>query len=162
MIRNIIYKLRKKLISWILSKKIHSKGSIFFYGKKAPIIRGRNIFVGENFRINEYSYLSARGKSKIVIGNSVTISSFAKLITASYDIEQYFNIGKNTNNDIHKEEDIYLGNNCWVGAGAIILGGVRLEGDNVIVAAGAIVTKSFKGSNLILGGIPARIIKSKT
>lgn len=54
-------------------------------------------------------------------------------------------------------EPVAIGNNCWIGAGAIILGGVTL-GDNVTVAAGAVVTKSFRGDCLI-GGVPARILK---
>lgn len=54
-------------------------------------------------------------------------------------------------------EPVTIGNNCWIGAGAIILGGVTL-GDNVSVAAGAVVTKSFRGDCLI-GGVPARILK---
>jgi acyl-[acyl carrier protein]--UDP-N-acetylglucosamine O-acyltransferase len=56
----------------------------------------------------------------------------------------------------HRVERTKIGNNVFLGAGAIILPGVTL-GDNVIVGAGAIVTKSF-GSDVILVGNPARII----
>ena len=41
---------------------------------------------------------------------------------------------------------------------AVINPGVTL-GNNVVVASGAVVTKSF-GSNLVIGGNPARIIKT--
>lgn len=52
---------------------------------------------------------------------------------------------------------VTIGNDCWIGAGAIILGGVTL-GDNVTVAAGAVVTRSFPG-DCIIGGVPARVIR---
>ncbi|MDG6348291.1 DapH/DapD/GlmU-related protein [Luteimonas sp. 8-5] len=59
--------------------------------------------------------------------------------------------------DIHEPADpIVIGNDCWIGAGAIILPGVNL-GDHVVVAAGAIVTKSFE-CNQLIGGVPARVI----
>lgn len=51
---------------------------------------------------------------------------------------------------------ITLADNVWVGYGAKILKGVQL-GENTIVAAGAVVTKSF-AKNLIIGGNPAKII----
>src|SRR5699024_12336107 len=45
---------------------------------------------------------------------------------------------------------ITIGDNCWIGGNATIIGGVTL-GDNVVVAAGATVTKSF-GDNVVIGG----------
>jgi len=54
---------------------------------------------------------------------------------------------------------IRLENNVLIGAGAIVLPGVKI-GKNTIVGAGAVVTKSF-GSNLIIAGNPAKEIISK-
>ena len=51
-----------------------------------------------------------------------------------------------------------IGNDCWIGGHATILPGVHL-GNNVIVAAGAVVTRSF-GDDVIIGGNPARIIRT--
>ncbi|WP_341780080.1 sugar O-acetyltransferase [Levilactobacillus sp. HBUAS70063] len=52
---------------------------------------------------------------------------------------------------------VTLGDDVWVGGGAIICPGVTL-GNNVIVGAGAVVTKSF-GDNVVVAGNPARVVK---
>lgn len=55
-------------------------------------------------------------------------------------------------------DPIKIGDNCWLGANSIILPGVQL-GNHVIVAAGAVVTRSFEEDNILLGGVPATVIK---
>jgi acetyltransferase-like isoleucine patch superfamily enzyme len=57
-----------------------------------------------------------------------------------------------------KQASIIISDNCWIGAGAIILPGVHL-GNHTIVAAGAVVTKSFSDENCILAGNPALVRK---
>lgn len=53
---------------------------------------------------------------------------------------------------------IVLGKNMWVGSNATILQGVTI-GDNAVVAAGAVVNRNV-AANTIVGGVPARVIKS--
>ncbi len=55
-------------------------------------------------------------------------------------------------------QDVVIGENCWIGMNSMILPGVVL-GDNTVVGAGAIVTKSFPDGHCVLGGNPARKIK---
>lgn len=50
-----------------------------------------------------------------------------------------------------------IGDNCYVGAGAIVLGPIKI-GDNVTIAAGAVVTKDVP-DNCVVAGVPAKIIK---
>ena len=52
--------------------------------------------------------------------------------------------------------EIKIGDNCFIGARAIILPGVTL-GNECVVAAGAVVTKSYP-SGSVLGGNPAKLI----
>ena len=86
----------------------------------------------------------------IEIGINVRIGPGVKIISANHNIYNF--------NEHVKEKPIKIGNNCWIGAGAIILPGVEL-GNHVIVAAGAVVTKSLKGGDCIVGVVPAKVIK---
>lgn len=54
--------------------------------------------------------------------------------------------------------ELILGNDVYVGANAVILGPVKI-GNNVKIGAGAVVTKSIP-DNVIVGGVPERVIKS--
>lgn len=125
------------------------------YGKTFPVIRNPNLItLGDNVRINEFSYLYARGNAEIVIQDNVTISSFAKIITGSYNIQNFQQGTKK-----HDDQPILLGENCWISSGAIILPGVSITGRYVVVAAGAVVTKDVLESNVLVGGNPAKVIK---
>ncbi|MCI8342212.1 MAG: sugar O-acetyltransferase [Firmicutes bacterium] len=111
---------------------------------------GFNIFVGENFYANfDVTILDV---APVRIGRNCMIAPKAGIYTATHDINPLKRTG---GTEFAKE--ISIGDNCWIGAGAIINPGVSL-GDNVVVASGAVVTKSF-GNNVVVGGNPAVVIK---
>lgn len=85
----------------------------------------------------------------IHFGSNVIMAPGVKLISSNHDPNDFAQ---------HLPCDpIVIGSNCWIGANAVILPGVRL-GDHVIVGAGAVVTKSFPG-NCVIAGVPARAVK---
>lgn len=89
--------------------------------------------------------------AKIIIGAGSYVAPNVGLISANHNVH---------NINMHDEgKDIIIGKNSWIGMNAVILPGVIL-GDHTIVAAGAVVTKSFPDGNVIIGGVPAKIIKS--
>lgn len=88
--------------------------------------------------------------ARIIIGSGTYIANNSGLITANHDIEEL---------SCHSEaKDIIIGEKCWIGLNCVILPGVEL-GDQTIVAAGAVVTKSFPEGHCVIGGVPAKIIK---
>lgn len=88
--------------------------------------------------------------AKIKIGKGSYIAPNVGLITANHDP---------SNLRVHVAgQDIEIGEECWIGMNAVLLPGVKL-GPKTIVAAGAIVTKSFLDGNIVLAGSPAKIIK---
>lgn len=79
----------------------------------------------------------------------------AKRIGANLRIKNNITIG-NKNDDENLRPR--LGNNVYIGAGAIVIGDITI-GDNVIIGAGAVVTKSLP-DNCVVVGNPAKIIKT--
>jgi acetyltransferase-like isoleucine patch superfamily enzyme len=95
-------------------------------------------------------YFSNAYGGKIYIGKGTKIAPNVGLITTNHDLK---------NPSKHQlPKNIVIGQNCWIGMGSILLPGVEL-GDNVVVAANSVVTKSFDQANLLIGGNPAVIIK---
>jgi acetyltransferase-like isoleucine patch superfamily enzyme len=87
----------------------------------------------------------------ITIGKGSYIAPNVGIITSNH------NLG-----DLRKHNggiDVVLGEGCWIGMNSVILPGVIL-GNKTIVAAGAVVTHSFLDGNLVIGGTPAKIIKT--
>lgn len=107
--------------------------------------------IGENCRC--FSNINDSEPYLIEIGNNVTISTNVNFITHDNSItkicDEYTDcFGK-----------ISIGDNCFIGLGAIIMPGVTIA-DNIIIAAGSVVTKSFKDNNIIIGGNPAKKISN--
>lgn len=111
---------------------------------------GFNIFVGENFFANfDCVFLDV---CEIRIGDNCKIAPQVGIYTATHPIDPTLR-----NSSFEYGKPVTIGNNCWIGGHAVINPGVTL-GDNVVVASGSVVTKSF-GSNVVVGGNPAKIIK---
>lgn len=53
---------------------------------------------------------------------------------------------------------IWIGRNCWIGAGAILLPGVHI-GDGTVIGAGSVVTKDIP-ANVVAVGNPCRVLRS--
>jgi UDP-3-O-[3-hydroxymyristoyl] glucosamine N-acyltransferase len=118
-------------------------------GSKKVVKTGAGDRLSRSMLENIGIHLSA-SISDIYIDRSCYISSGVKIYSANHDFVDL---------DIFKTKgDIIIGKNCWIGANSIILSGVQL-GDRTVVAAGSVVTKSFEHGSVLIGGVPASIMK---
>lgn len=96
------------------------------------------------------NYYQALGK--ITLGKGTYIAPNVGIITSNHDME---------NLDKHDEpEPVVVGKRCWIGMNSVILPGVVL-GDDTVVGAGAVVTRSFPEGNQVIAGNPARVLKKR-
>lgn len=91
------------------------------------------------------------GRNGIQFGNNVWIGPKVSIISMNHNLYEY--------EKYEESEPIIIGDDCWLATGCIILPGVKL-GNHVIVAAGAVVTKSFNEDNIVIGGNPAKKLKN--
>lgn len=136
----------RTILSQITETEIDKSTIIFTpfqinYGKHTKI--GKNVFI--NF---DYIFLDLGG---ITIEDNVLLAPKVSLLSESHPINP-----KDRHSLIPKA--IVIKKNAWIGANATILQGVTI-GENSIVAAGSVVSKDVP-DNVIVGGIPAKIIKT--
>ena len=119
----------------------------------AYVINCSNISIGNRVIIRPTSMLF--GNAEIIIEDDVLLGSGIHIYTANHaydklDVPIYYQ-GHSS------PKEVLLKKGCWIGANAIILPGVTI-GENSVVAAGSVVTKSVP-PRVVVGGVPAKIIK---
>ena len=115
---------------------------------------GGNIKIGENCSINPYTVLYGHGN--LTIGNNVLIAGHVLIIPANHIFDD---LSVPVNQQGETRKGIVIEDNVWIGSGCRILDGVVIK-SGAIIAAGAVVNRDVP-SNTIVGGVPARIIKTR-
>lgn len=116
--------------------------------------QGIGIKIGDGTGINAFAYLAGQGG--IDIGENVIIGPYVKIFSENHNFSDDTELIKNQG---VTRSEVRIESNCWIGSGVTILAGVTI-GSGTVVAAGSVVTKSFPGK-VIIGGIPAKIIKNR-
>lgn len=158
--RNIV----KTIINWLSAIKnqrriVRLKGkfarcgdNLLIYGTPKISFPSR-IKLGNSVTLNDGCELNSTSSS-IEIGSNCTISSGAKILAATYDVEEFLL----SHRKHHISKPVVIGDNVWVCADAIICPGVHILG-GAIIAAGSVVTKDIEEENVIVAGNPAKIIR---
>lgn len=112
--------------------------------------------IGDNTRfIGSISHFSAE-PYLVQIGENCLISDNVYFHTHDGGVKVLNGMGLFGEQAMDKAARIKVGNNCFIGSGARIMGGVRI-GDNCIVGAARIVTKDVPDGSVV-AGMPARVI----
>lgn len=128
-------------------------------GKNVAIYEGvflksiEDITIGSNVSLHSMCYVDATGG--LIIGDDVSIAHASTIMTTSHTWEDKT---KPIKYNRTKCMPVHINNDVWIGAGSRILAGVTL-GSRVVVAAGAVVNKNVN-SNTVVGGVPAKLLKS--
>lgn len=137
----------RALFSDLIGKKVDDSFVLIppFYTENGVNIRvGRNVFVNQNCTFYDLGGLD--------IADDVLIGPNVSIITTGHPLEPSQRRAGVT------AKPIAIGRNVWIAAGATIIGGVTI-GENSVVAAASVVTRDVP-SNTLVGGNPARVIRS--
>lgn len=123
-------------------------GAILAAADCGSITLERNVYLGE------YTVISSRGK--IHIGENTIIATHVFIV----DFDHQF---KNADIPIHLSgydcSRVEIERDCWIGAGSLILKGVRI-GEGSVIGAGSVVTRDIPAYSIAVG-VPARVIKKR-
>jgi len=136
----------RKRLSEIIDSPIDNSTTVFipFYTNFGKFIKiGKNVFIN-----HACTFLDMGG---ITIEDNVLIGPKVNLITENHPLNAADRKALIT-------KPIIIKKNAWIGAAATILPGVTI-GENSVIAAGAVVSKNVP-DNVVVGGIPAKIIKT--
>ena len=114
---------------------------------------GKGLKMGNNSAIGDYTHFGAAGG--IEIGTDVIMGSYISFHSENHN---FLDKSKLIREQGVTSKGIKLGNNIWVGAKVTFLDGC-VVGDNSVVAAGAVVNGIFP-DNVVIGGVPAKVLKT--
>jgi len=116
-----------------------------------------SIEIGDDVAINRNVHIDAAPCGTISIGDDCLVGPNVVMRACNHNFSQ---VAQPIRLQGHQSGGIVVGRNVWIGANVIILPNVTV-GENSIVGAGAVVTRNFPAGSII-GGVPARVLRSRT
>lgn len=128
-------------------------GDNVFFGPRVRVLDWNSLRVGSNVSIHQDCYIDALGG--IGIGSDVSIAHGCSIV--SFD-HSWSDVSRPIRDNPVIKRPIVIRDDVWIGCGVRVLGGAAI-GHRTVVAAGAVVTQPC-GPNALVGGVPARQLKS--
>ncbi len=129
----------------VLGRDISTASLVIRFGNEGACILGR-----DSELIGAELYISY---GEIKIGEKCLFSN--QIMLRNHDGHHIFD--KTSGKRVNYCKDITIGNHVWIGQRAMLLGGAGVGNDSV-VGAGSVVTKSY-GENVVIAGVPARVVR---
>jgi acetyltransferase-like isoleucine patch superfamily enzyme len=101
-------------------------------------------------------YVVIYGHGGVEIGEQTLISMHCSILSSNHGVPPIGKLIRDTADDLLPTK---IGRDVWIGANAVILGGVTI-GDGAVVAAGAVVTKDVE-PGAVVAGVPARVLRKR-
>ena len=163
----IIKSIKRKIVKFLVNKVLDGTNPRFF-PIKAKLLRSIGYVIGNNvsivgpvictgkLEVGDNSWVGTnlviRGNGTVKIGHNVDIGPDVTFLTGTHEIgNENRRAGKGCNSTIT------IGDGCWVGAKSVFLNTITI-GRSTIIAACSCVNKDAS-DNVLIGGVPARIIR---
>lgn len=175
----------KRVLNFALSKVKYSKQVDFSYsvviGKNSTFEGNSKLYPMSSFsgKLGKGTYIGNRSQVSGNIGRYTSIGMDVKVIQGTHPYTYpyvttcpaFFSLKKQSGfafTDIQRFNELLLidakndysvkiGNDCWIGERAMIIGGIEI-GDGAMILAGAVVTKNIP-PYAIAGGVPAKVLR---
>lgn len=150
--RNLVYKFnllapdQRDLQSGLLQELFDVPSGDAYVEAPLRVDYGKNTHLGRNFYAN-YDCIIL-DIAPVTIGDNVLFGPRVSVLTAGHPIDKDVR-----NAELEFGKPITIGNNVWAGGSVTICPGVII-GDNVIIGAGAVVTRDVP-ANMVVAGVPA-------
>ena len=144
----------------ILNELLGGRGTNLWITAPFYVDYGNNIYFGNNCEVNmNCTFLD---DNEIRIGNNALIAPNVQIYTAFHPTNAADRFGESKEDGSFEfcktqTAPVVIGDNVWIGGGAILMPGVTI-GDNVVIGAGSVVTKDIP-SDSIAYGAPCRVMR---
>ena len=144
----------------ILNELLGGRGTNLWITAPFYVDYGNNIYFGNNCEVNmNCTFLD---DNEIRIGNNALIALNVQIYTAFHPTNASDRFGESKEDGSFEfcktqTAPVVIGDNVWIGGGAILMPGVTI-GDNVVIGAGSVVTKDIP-SDSIAYGAPCRVMR---
>lgn len=133
----------------------HKRGLINTIVDMSGIGVKKRLIIKSGTSIESARFAMANESNLIVeIGNGCMLSS--GITFRATDGHAIFDVS--TGDLLNKSKPIFIGDNCWIGSEVVIMKGSVIP-NNVIVGSRSLVAKIFHEENVVLAGVPAKIIR---